>query len=92
MTVETLNHMMTYVIEGWAVVSATYLSLGFTLSFTARVKNGLKEKEAAQATAKAEEVKNAKRVAEMTAVSEKYTKPSNRQTIKSSVKVPETEL
>ncbi|MEM9804646.1 MAG: hypothetical protein AAF959_05155 [Cyanobacteria bacterium P01_D01_bin.56] len=89
MTVETLNHMMTYVIEGWAIMSATYLSVGFTLSFWTKAKNGLQEKEAAKARAKAEEVKNAERVAEMTAVSEKYTKTSNRQQIKSSVKISE---
>ena len=74
MTVETLNHMMTYVIEGWAIVSATYLSVGFTVSFLGRVKNGLQAKEAAQAQVEAgttEEVTNAERVAEVTAVAEK---------------------
>lgn len=89
MTVETLNHMMTYVIEGWAIMSATYLSVGFTLSFLTRAKNGLKAKEAAAVQAKAEEVQNAERVAEVTAVSEKYTKASNRQQITSSVKISE---
>ena len=86
MTVETLNHMMTYVIEGWAIMSATYLSVGFTMSFLTRAKNGLKAKEAAAAKAKAEEVSNAKRVAEVTAVAEKYTK--NKQSRKAGVKVP----
>lgn len=86
MTVETLNHMMTYVIEGWAIMSATYLSVGFTMSFLTRAKNGLKAKEAAAAKAKAEEVSNAKRVAEVTAVAEKYTK--NKQSRKTGVTVP----
>ncbi|MEM9486402.1 MAG: hypothetical protein AAGA83_22220 [Cyanobacteria bacterium P01_F01_bin.116] len=89
MTVETLNHMMTYVIEGWAIMSATYLSIGFTLSFWTKAKNGLKAKEAAAAKAKAEEVSNAERVAEMTAVAEKYSKGAEKHSIKSSVKVPE---
>ncbi|NEQ49830.1 MAG: hypothetical protein F6K11_06805 [Leptolyngbya sp. SIO3F4] len=87
MTVETLNHMMTYVIEGWAIMSATYLSIGFTVSFLARARNGIKAKEAAIAKAKAEEVTNAKRVAEVTAVAEKYAKSSDKQQIKSGVKV-----
>ncbi|MBT9313976.1 hypothetical protein [Leptothoe spongobia] len=88
MTVETLNLMMTYVIEGWAIMSATYLSVGFTLSFLTRVKNGLKAKEAAAVMAKAEEVTNAERVAEMTAVAEKYAKSADKQQVKSGVKVP----
>ena len=88
MTVEVLNHMMTYVIEGWAIMSATSLSVGFTLSFLTRAKNGLKAKEAAAARAKAEEVSNAERVAEVTAVAEKYAKSTDKQQIKSSVKVP----
>ena len=86
MTVETLNQMMTYVIEGWAIMSATYLSVGFTLPFLTRAKNGLKAKEMAAAQAKAEEVTNAKRVAEVAAVAEKYTK--NKRQVKSGVKVP----
>ena len=89
MTVETLNHMMTYVIEGWAIMSATYLSVGFTVSFLARAKHGLKVKEVATAKAKAEEVSNAERVAEVTAVTEKYTKSTDKQQIKSSVTVSE---
>ncbi|NEP60856.1 MAG: hypothetical protein F6K31_28375 [Symploca sp. SIO2G7] len=89
MTVETLNHMMTYVIEGWAVMSATYLSVGFTASFWTRAKNGLKVKAAAAAKLKAEEVKNAERVAEVTAIAEKYTKSADRRQVRSSVKVPE---
>ena len=88
MTVETLNHMMTYVIEGWAIMSATYLSVGFTLSFWTKAKNGLKAKEAAITQAKAEAVSNAERVAEMTAVAEKYAKSAEKQAVKSSVKVP----
>lgn len=88
MTVETLNHMMTYVIEGWAIMSATYLSVGFTLSFLTRAKNGLKAKEEAAARAKAEEVSNAERVAEVTAVAEKYTKSADKQQVKSGVTVP----
>ena len=88
MTVETLNHMMTYVIEGWAIASATYLSVGFTLSFLTRAKNGLKAKEAAAVKAKAEEVTNAQRVAEVTAVAEKYGKSADKQALKRGVKVP----
>lgn len=88
MTVETLNHMMTYVIEGWAIMSATYLSVGFTMSFLTRAKNGLKAKATAAEKAKVEEVKNAKRVAEMTAVAEKYTKSADRQQVTSGVKIP----
>ena len=89
MTVETLNEMMTYVIEGWAIMSATYLSVGFTMSFWTKAKNGLKAKEAAAAKAKAEAVSNAERVAEMTAVAEKYAKSADKQRVKNSVKVPE---
>ena len=91
MTVESLNEMMTYVIEGWALLSATYLSVGFTMSFTNRVKNGLKEKEAAKAHIAAgitEEVSNAERVAEMTAVAERYGKSAEKQQVKSGIKVP----
>ncbi|MEM7062765.1 MAG: hypothetical protein AAF572_06345 [Cyanobacteria bacterium P01_B01_bin.77] len=88
MTVETLNHMMTYVIEGWAIMSATYLSVGFTMSFLTRAKNGLKEKAAAAEKAKAEEVTNAERVAEVTAVAEKYAKSAQRKQVKSGVTVP----
>lgn len=88
MTVETLNHMMTYVIEGWAIMSATYLSVGFTVSFLTRAQNGLKAKEAAAARAKAEEVSNAERVAEVTAVAEKYAKSADKQQVQSSVTVP----
>ncbi len=88
MTVETLNHMMTYIIEGWAIMSATYLSVGFTVSFLTRAKNGLKAKEAAAARIKAEEVSNAERVAEVTAVAEKYAKSTDKQQIKSGVTVP----
>ena len=92
MTVESLNHMMTYVIEGWTLLSATYLSVGFTVSLTNRVRNGLKEKEVAKAKMAAsvtEETSNAERVAEMTAVAEKYTKSAGKQQVKSGVKVPE---
>ena len=91
MTVETLNHMMTYVIESWAILSATYLSVGFTVSFISRVKNGLKAKEAAKAqvtTGVTEEVSNAERVAEVTAVAEKYAKSTDKQQVKSGVTVP----
>ena len=95
MTVETLNQMMTYVIEGWAIASATYLSVGFTVSFLGRVKNGLKAKDAAKTgvdVGMSEEVTNAERVAEVTAVAEKYgknsDKQSDKQNVKSSVAVP----
>ncbi|MBX2864853.1 MAG: hypothetical protein KTR27_14980 [Leptolyngbyaceae cyanobacterium MAG.088] len=89
MTVETLNQMMTYVIEGWAIMSATYLSVGFTMSFLTRAKNGLKAKEEAAVKEKSEDVSNAERVAEVTAVAEKYAKSADKQQVKSSVKVPE---
>ncbi len=89
MTVETLSHMMTYIIEGWAIMSATYLSVGFTVSFLTRASHGLKAKAAAAAKVKAEEVSNAERVAEVTAVAEKYAKSADKQQVKSSVKVPE---
>ncbi|ESA34400.1 hypothetical protein N836_17395 [Leptolyngbya sp. Heron Island J] len=88
MTVETLNYMMNYVIEGWAIMSATYLGVGFTMSFWTRAQNGLKAKEAAAARAKAEEVSNAERVAEVTAVAEKYGKNADKQQVKSGVTVP----
>ncbi len=89
MTVETLNHMMTYVIEGWVLLSTVYLGVGFTTSFLSRVKNGLKAKEDAKIKAStAEEVTNAERVAEVTAVAEKYGKSADKQQVKSSVGVP----
>ncbi|MEM9264427.1 MAG: hypothetical protein AAGA46_02785 [Cyanobacteria bacterium P01_F01_bin.13] len=86
MTVETLNHMMTYVIESWMVLSTVYLGIGFTASFVSQVKNGLKLKAAKAATS--EEVTNAERVAEVTAVAEKYGKSADRQQVISSLTVP----
>ncbi|MEA5465636.1 hypothetical protein [Leptothoe sp. PORK10 BA2] len=89
MTVETLNEMMTYVIEGWVLLSTAYLGVGFTASFLSRVKQGLKVRAEDMAKASvAEEVTNAERVAEVTAVAEKYGKSTDKQSVKSSVAVP----
>lgn len=89
MTVETLNQMMTYVIESWVLMSTAYLGVGFTTSFLSRVKQGLKAKEAAVAKiSTTEEVTNAERVAEVTAVAEKYGKTADKQQVKSSVVIP----
>ena len=91
MTVESLNHLMTYVIETWALLSGAYLGVGFTLSFMGRVKAGLKAKAEAAAqveTGLTEDVSNAERVAEVTAVAEKYTKSTDKTRVKSSVGLP----
>lgn len=87
MTVETLNEMMTYVIEGWVLLSASYLSVGFAVSFSSRARNGLKAK-AEVNTATSEEAINAERVAEVTAVAEKYGKAADKTTVQTGVSVP----
>ncbi len=89
MTVEALNHMMTYVIESWMILSATYLGIGFTASFISQAKNGLKNKEGAAVKAETSEaVTHAERVAEVTAVAEKYGKATEKQQVTSSVTIP----
>lgn len=74
MTVEVLNHMMTYVIEGWVLLSTAYLGVGFALSLSSKVRRGLKQRAAAQADA----VASAERVAEVKAVAAKYGKAKSK--------------
>lgn len=89
MTVETLNYMMTYVVEGWGLLSTAYLGVGFTTSFVSRAQHDLKSQSMSVAQADVNEVTNAERVAEMTAVAEKYAKSSDTQKIQSSVTISE---
>ncbi|MEO1400346.1 MAG: hypothetical protein AAFV72_03725 [Cyanobacteria bacterium J06635_1] len=100
MTVETLDQMMTYVIEAWMLLSGTYLTIGFTTSLIQRMREGRKTEvttaleeavtEAVEETV-AEEVPQAEtdRLAEVAAVSEKYTKTTETESVQASVSVSE---
>lgn len=92
MTVETLDQMMTYVIEAWMLLSGTYLTIGFTTSLIQRMREGNKAEvtEAAEASV-AEEATQAEtdRLAEVAAVSEKYAKTVESEPVSASVSVTE---
>ncbi|MEM8807374.1 MAG: hypothetical protein AAGF01_15235 [Cyanobacteria bacterium P01_G01_bin.38] len=91
MTVETLDQMMTYVIEAWMLLSGTYLTIGFTTSLIQRMRAGNQAKStAAVEESVAEEAPQADRLAEVAAVSEKYAKTVESETVTTSVSVQES--
>ena len=82
MSVETLDHMMTYVIEAWMIFGGTYLTLGFTTSLIKRVREDIAATQAVAVEATVETtveetaadaiaVTETDRLAEVVAVSEK---------------------
>ncbi|MEO0455358.1 MAG: hypothetical protein AAF152_02080 [Cyanobacteria bacterium P01_A01_bin.114] len=92
MTVETLDQMMTYVIEAWLLLSGTYLTIGFTTSLIQRMRVGIKAEVSETVEAEiSEEVTSAEtdRLAEVAAVSEKYAKTTETETVKTSVSISE---
>ncbi|NEP19336.1 MAG: hypothetical protein F6J97_20990, partial [Leptolyngbya sp. SIO4C1] len=84
MTVEALDQMMTYVIEGWMIFGGAYLTLGFATSFIRLIREDIAAERAAQAeglteaeqAAQTDRAEDRERLAEVVAVSEKYTKPA----------------
>ncbi|MBE9079918.1 hypothetical protein IQ241_21945 [Romeria aff. gracilis LEGE 07310] len=73
MTISALNHLMSYVIEGWMILSAASVSFGFVRYVARQVQA---EERAAQAERElaALQAAEAQRVAERAAVSEKLEK------------------
>ena len=91
MSISELNHFMTYVLEGWMLFSAGFISIGF-VTFTARRIQEDIEAEAlalAQAQADSESVATAEaaRLEEVAAVSEQLAKNREKQSDISSVSV-----
>ncbi|MEM9908017.1 MAG: hypothetical protein AAF921_23645 [Cyanobacteria bacterium P01_D01_bin.44] len=92
MTVETLDQMMTYVIEAWMLLSGTYLTIGFTTSLIQRIREGNKATETVEEAVEesvTEEAPQTERLAEVAAVSEKYAKTVESETVQASVSVSE---
>ena len=82
MSISELNHFMTYVIEGWMVFSAGFISTTFVAFVSKRIQEDI---EAAELQA-AEETEAA-RLEEVAAVSEKLAQEKNKQSGTSSVSV-----
>ena len=91
MSISELNHFMTYVLEGWMLFSASFISIGF-VTFTARRIQEDIEAEAlaltqAQADSESVAAAEAARLEEVAAVSEQLAKNREKQSDISSVSV-----
>ena len=91
MSISELNHFMTYVLEGWMLFSAGFISIGF-VTFTARRIQEDIEAEAlaltqAQADSESVAAAEAARLEEVAAVSEQLAKNREKQSDISSVSV-----
>jgi hypothetical protein len=97
MTVETLDHMMTYVIEAWMVCSGAYLGLVYLLSLKQRIQKAAVEQSTqnqAEVTqdlrvATVGEGSEADRLTAVAAVSQKYSKAINSESVSTAVTVTE---
>ncbi|MEM8502658.1 MAG: hypothetical protein AAF716_05840 [Cyanobacteria bacterium P01_D01_bin.1] len=100
MSISELNHLMTYVIEGWALFSLGSVSLGFVSFVSRRIQEDLEAEALSQADetvveadvelkAKVEDVEAADvaRLEEVAAVSEQLAKTNDSQSDGSSVSV-----
>ena len=91
MSISELNHFMTYVIEGWMLFSAGFISTTFIAFVSKRIQEDIEAAELAelQAAEQANEERESARLEEVAAVSEQLaqTKEKNKQSGTSSVSV-----
>ncbi|MFK8183280.1 MAG: hypothetical protein AB8B99_07880 [Phormidesmis sp.] len=91
MSISELNHFMTYVIEGWMLFSAGFVSTTFVAFVSKRVQEDLEAAQLAdlQAEEQTDEAVEAARLEEVAAVSEQLaqTKEKTKQANPSSVSV-----
>ncbi|MEM6449703.1 MAG: hypothetical protein AAF703_05235 [Cyanobacteria bacterium P01_D01_bin.105] len=91
MSISELNHFMTYVIEGWMLFSAGFISTTFIAFVSKRMQEDIAAAELAalQATEQTNEEIESARLEEVAAVSEQLaqTKEKNKQSGTSSVSV-----
>lgn len=97
MSVSELNQFMTYVLEGWMLFSAGFVSIGFTAFVARRIQEDLAADALALAQAESasagvtdsaiEAAKESARLEEVAAVSEQLAKTKGKQSDTSSVSV-----
>ncbi|MGB3293712.1 MAG: hypothetical protein WBB01_12055 [Phormidesmis sp.] len=92
MSISELNHFMTYVLEGWMLFSAGFISIGFVTFTARRIQEdieaealALAQAEGVSATVTAAE--DSARLEEVAAVSEQLAKNREKQADASSVSV-----
>ena len=84
MSVHELNQLMTYVVEGWMLFSAGFISTTFVAFVSKRIQEDIAAAELAQAEVQVDsteqtDVEEAARLQEVTAVSEKLAKEKEQQ-------------
>ena len=89
MSISELNHFMTYVIEGWMLFSAGFISTTFVAFVSKRIQEDIEAAELAELQATEQAEKDVARLEEVAAVSEKLaqTKEKTKQSDTSSVSV-----
>ncbi|MEM6353529.1 MAG: hypothetical protein AAF766_22495 [Cyanobacteria bacterium P01_D01_bin.14] len=84
MSVEALNHAMSYVIGAWMLGSGVYLSIGFAWSLSRRIQADWVAASQSGRTKQTEDVEG-KRLAEVSAVSKQYAKAAKAEAVAVSV-------
>lgn len=96
MTVETLDQIMNYAIEGWMLISGTYLSVAFIGSLIQRIMQDIQdeivtsEQLQEMTDAVTDTVADTERLAAVSAVAQKYTKTANSEPVSNAVSVSES--
>ena len=96
MTVETLDQMMNYVIEGWMLISGAYLGVTFLGALVKRMMQDMQaemvalEQSLETSDAVTDTEVDVERLAAVSAVAEKYAKASNSETVSTGVSVTES--
>ena len=93
MSISELNHFMTYVLEGWMLFSAGFISIGFVTFTARRIQEDIEAEALALAQAEGvsdsviEAAEDSARLEEVAAVSEQLAKNREKQSDASSVSV-----
>ena len=95
MSISELNHFMTYVLEGWMLLSGGFVGIGFISFLSKRIQEDLEAEAAKLAQAEEQAITQAStevdpdsaRLEEVAAVSEQLAKNKGKQSSTSSVSV-----
>ena len=89
MSISELNHFMTYVLEGWMLLSGGFVGIGFISFVSKRIQEDLEAEAAqlAQSEGAAQVDADAARLEEVAAVSQQLAKNKDKQSDVSSVSV-----